>query len=299
MKRFSYIPLLTLVAVLSSCSASNLKAPSFDKEGSEVTSSDFASRYLEAVRDSELNDSSITLGDRSMKYSYSSYHSLVVKRDSKDAIKNEVVSTAKGENQYDYDSLVGKSVNESKEVGKGNDEESTTNYTQEFKQEYYYQMDFIDHNSGLLCINNKTKHYYLLDGSGANATVFDRYVKESLKNVFSAFDYYYNNLPNKDVLYYINNDKIFTCSISKQEDKTNGAYKLKRRIKIKIQVDLTDKKQAARVSYEESQEKNYTSAEGEYLKGDYVTEESKQYVDYSISANDISLSKISLTGYTH
>ena len=296
-----FIPMLALTALLSGCNlfGGGMKAPTFAKEGEEVSKySTFIQQFQDAYKDSELYDTESKLGDRVLKANSSQSSTEVLKRGKKEVRKTESTTTMKGESQFDTSNLVGKTTSESKGTEKRSDEEGTYSSTSTSKQEQYYQFQ----NKNLVLANAKTKEYRIQASSVSNK---DNYFDDLIRNSVASSSYIFQAyLPGteslaKDYLFYNNNDTIFTYSLNKEDEDTKSSsyYNVVTKTKLKVQIDLTNKKQAVRMSYEYKEEYTYKKDSGSYVDGDVLTQESKIYLDYTATAKDVNVKEVNLDDY--
>ena len=298
-----YIPVIALAALLSSCSLfGGMKAPSFAKEGDEVEYEEFAEAYMKAGEDSELADTESKLGDRVLKYTSSSSEVETWKRGKKELSKSEEQTTGKGEAQFDYGNLVAKITGESKYTEKSSDEEQTYSSTRTSKQEQYYQIGKYDGAKYLLLVNAKTKEYRgnMAVGTQDEEDVFDYSVRSSISSIAYFFRAYMpsSSSEREDYLFYVKDDVLFTYSYDNEDDYDSSEYKCTTKLKVKAQIDLTDKKQAVRLSYERKDEMTYTKDTGSYKDGDVVVIEEKTYAEYTVNAKDVNVKEVDLSDYT-
>ena len=301
MKKMRYIPMLALSALLTGCNlfGGGMKAPTFAKEGEEVSKySTFTQQFQEAYQNSEIYDTDAKLGDRILKSNSSQSSTEVLKRGKKEVRKTESTTIMKGEAQFDYDNLVGKMTSENKSTEKRSDEESSYSSTSTSKQEQYYQFN----NKNLVLANAKTKEYRIYASSVSNKdSYFDNVVRSSLSSSIYVFSAYLPSSDSaaKDYLFYNNNDKVFTYSLNKEDEdsKSSTFYTTVTKTKLKVQIDLTDKKQAVRVSYENKVEYTYKKDSGSYVDGDVVTEEDKIYVEYTATGKELTVKEVNLNDY--
>ena len=304
MKKMRFIPLLALVTVLSSCNGlggNAAKAPTFAKEGEEVTFSEFKQQLNVATNDSEISDTNSKLTDRLIKTSSSNTTTRIWNRGKTDLEKNESQTTSKGEASFDTNNLVAKMTAESKGTQKVSDQESTYSETSSSKQD---QFDKIKNVKYLIYANAKTKQYVAqtaVTGTTKDDALFDNLIRDSLSSLLYLFNMY---LPSstteaRDYLFHINNDTLFTFALTNEEEdsRSSGLYTLKTRTKIKVQLDLTDKKQAFRYSSESRVEYDYKKAYESYKADDVLTEDTKVYAEYTVSSKDVKVNPVDLSDY--
>ena len=121
MKKMRILPLLAALSLLTACNKGPVvKAPTFTKEGDQVTYAEFQTKLEAAYKASELYDDGMgelpALGDRVEKGSYSSSHIETVKRNKKEVRKEERAGSTSGEQLFDYDNLASKVTSNSKET---------------------------------------------------------------------------------------------------------------------------------------------------------------------------------------
>lgn len=301
MKKISFIPFIGLVALLSSCSLfGGGKAPKFSKEGDEVKYETFAEKYSEAYKNSEFSDTDSKLGDRTLKGTYYSSQSGSVKRGKKEISKGSSTRSEKEEMQFDYSNLVAKITSEIKDTSKSTTPEGSESETENSKKEMYYQFDKIEGTQYLVSANAKTQVYSKVTAAGEDKDkTFDYVARNQLTSPNSYFSRYAQSNEDfiKDTLWYVN-DSLFTYVYNKEDTDKEDKYKLETNIKLKAQMDMTDGKQAVRVSYEVKAVMTLTDDYGDYKDGDVVTTEQKVYVDYSISSKDVNVKEVNLDDYT-
>ena len=302
MKKISFIPFIGLVALLSSCSLfGGGKAPKFSKEGDEVKSEKFGELYLKAQEDSEFNDSKSKLGDRTLKGTFYSSQTENVKRGKKEISKSQLTTNKKEEMQFDYSNLVAKITGEVKYTGKSSAQDGSASLTQNTKSEAYYQFDKIENIQYLVSANAKTQVYSKVTAAGEDKDeTFDYFARNQLMEPMDYF-YDYANVRSedfvKDTLWYVN-DNIFTYVYNKEDKNTEDKYKVESNTKLKAQIDMTDGKQAVRVSYENKTVTTYSDDYNGHKDGDVVTSEQKVYIDYSISSKDVNVKEVNLDDYS-
>ena len=305
MKKLHLIPLLGLTALLASCSLFSAKAPKFASEGDEYSYEEFYDKLNQAQIDSELSDYDSKLGDRVLKSN--TYYSSVstIKRERKVIQKIERTQTLKEEGQFDYDGLVGKGNYEGKYTEKSKTPEGTGSTTSEQKIDYNYQFGQVGKFSSLVLANNKTKQYYVREtvtASNPDHKIFDSFVHSVIDNATYGFFMYLpgSKAEAKDYLFFVNNnDSLFTFSYNQEKDDgSTSAFDCLLIQKIKVQLDLTDKKQALRVSYESNEERTYLKDDNGNLEGDILTITEKRYEEYTINAKDVSVKAVDLDSYS-
>ena len=308
MKKMRFIPLLSLTAVLTGCSlfgGNGAKAPTFAKEGDEVTYTEFKQKLQEATNDSEIADESSLLTDRVVKASTSNSSTRIWKRGKTELEKSEEQNTDKGEASYDTNNHAAKSTAETKITRKSSDQQSTSSETSTAKQEVYYQIEKVKGYKYLIYANAKTNQYYTqtsISGSVTDDKAFDNLIRNNLNALYYIFN---RSLPNsdseaKDYNFHVNNDKLFTFSLTSEEEdsKSSQYYTLKTKTKYKVQLDLTDKKQALRYSRETKVEYDYKKSLDSYKVDDVLTEENKTYAEYTITAKDVKVNPVDISDYT-
>lgn len=304
MHKIKFIPTIALAVILSSCSLfGSGKAPKFDNEGDEVDKySDFYDRAMQAINRSEIMDSEARFTDRTIKTSFYESRVSSVKRDRKEISKSEYTMNVKGESQYDVDNLVGKLTEESKQTSKGNDQEGNGSYTYTAKGEGYYQFEKPNGSKALIYANTKTQQYSIresVSSSRKQENIFDDLIRSELNNLVNQF---YNYIPGssndaKDYLFYIKDDSLFTISLTKESSSSNENYDVVTKTKLKVQFDVTDKKQSLKVSSEIQNEYTYNSSENGHKKYDVQTENNINYREYTVSAKSINVSAIDTSDY--
>ena len=304
MKTIRCIPVMALAALLSSCSLfGGMKAPTFSKEGEEVTYEEFEEALDEALEYCEFHDEESNLGDRVIKASISQMTTDIWKRGKKEISKTEMQATDTGESQFDYSNYVAKSTDEIKDSEKNTNQEGESTRTNNINYENYYQFGTINSSYYLILVNAKTKEYYGLSQTSSNAKdfMFGNLIRSTFSYAYYSFSKYMPSSPltAKDYLFFNNNDTVFTYSENKEdEDKNSSFFNRSTKTKIKAQVDLTNKKQAIRLSYEYKEETEYKRDYEGYKDGDIVTSEEKYYVDYSFTAKEVTVNAVDLGNYT-
>ena len=304
MNKMRFIPLLALTALLSGCNLfGGAKAPNFVDSGDEVTFVQFKEKYLQAARDNELNDFESKLTDRVFKRSFSSTIVETIKRDKKEIsnVTNQMI--ASGESQFDVNNLTGKAVAEVKSTTKIQDAEEDGSATSTTKYESYAQFEKVSNALYLVNANAKTKEYTTYErvsGTLTKEVIFDNYMRDDLLSIMTPFnDYMPANLKDgSDNLFYNYDDIMFTYSKAKEsEDNSYAGYNEYNKFILKAQLDLTDRKQALRLSYENKIERTYKRNEDGHHKGDVLTREEKIYYDYTITAKDITVKPVDFSQY--
>ena len=306
MKKVRFIPLFALTALLSGCSlfgGGAGKTPKFDKEGDEVKYAKFTEALTEAYQDSELYDTDSKLGDRVIKSSTSYSESRTVKRGKKEVNKSTGTQTYKAESQFDYGNLTGKETAERKYTEKSTTQEGSGSSTSNEKLEYHYQFEKVDGTKSLVMANAKTKEYrsyQSVPSSKDEEDVFDSMVRSSISYVSYVFEAYLPSSSSaaEDYLFYNNNDLIFTYSYNDETSDKSDYYNVETTSKIKAQVDLTDKKQACRLSYEVTTVYTYKKDYNGYLEDDVVTSESKRYAEFTVNSKDVNLKAVDIDDYS-
>ena len=296
------IPVLAVIALLTSCNGSgSLKAPTFAKEGDEVKYNEFSTKYQEAVLENEFANLSISLKDRVAKFSYSSYDLSIRKRDNKEYYKDEAQTVGTGEEQFDYNNKVGKMVGEIKYTRKNTSPEGNINQTSNNKSETYVQFGNANGTPGLILLNVKQKTYSLYNNVADNEKNFDTFVRNELSmfaGEYSQFNMYLPDASNaRDFLFYIKDETQFTYASNKEDQINYEDYSSSSRLKLKAQIELADKKEAVRISYNYYEERTYRRNIDGFIKGDVETRESVSYIEYVLNAKDVNLQKASLDGY--
>ena len=302
--------MLALVSLLSSCNlfgGNKMKAPTFAKEGDEVEFTDYQAKLAAANENSELSDQESKLSDRLIKSSYATSETVVLKRGKTEVRKSETATQTKGEMQIDYSNLTMKETGETKGTYKRSDQEGSYNITANSKTENYGQFATISDVKSWVSANAKTKVYTVAGTlySGMDKDdYFDSLVRMQISNLSS---YYFEYEPDskeqaKDYLFYINNDVLFTISYNNEKDEETEEAAIYTKSKIKLQLDMTDKKQAVRVSVETEASKTYKKDGGysssAYKEGDVETTKYVEYYEATVSAKDVTVKEVDLDDYT-
>lgn len=302
MKKLRYIPLLALTAVLASCGL-NVKAPSFAEEGEEVSFVKFKEGLIKAESLSEITDIDYNLGDKVMKFSTSDTTIRTWKRGNKELAKQESQYVGKGESQYDVDNYVAKFVSEAKNTITITSQEGSSNQTSNQSYERYYQIESVKGSNCFVQVNAKTKNYFVTDkitSLNKRGDIFDNIVRGDMASIITQFEGQipYDQKSSKGYLFYNSDDIIFTIILNGEtEDTSTSTYKLRTQSKIKAQLDLTDKKEAFRLSYEVTHEYTYKTDYDNYASGDVVTEKTTEYMDTTISEKNVDLNNVDLGDY--
>lgn len=302
MNKIKCIPVLALAALLSSCSLFGAKAPKFADEGEQVDYTDFFNRYNDAYSNSELNDTNVKLTDRIIKTSNYEMNNSVLKRGNKEISKSEMTTNIKEESQFDVDNFVGKATSESKETMKGNNPEGNGSYSLSSKSENYYQFEKENSYTYLVKANTKTQEYRFVDqvsSSRKKDVVFDEKLRYEIVYFVELFYSYVpkTSFGSEDYLFYIKDDNLFTITLTKDETNNSSDYEYTFKRKLKIQLDLTDKKQALRISDETKTEYKYHINYDTYRDGDVVTTNQIMYAEYSVNSKNVNLSPIDVGDY--
>lgn len=306
MRKLRYIPIIALTALLSSCDlfgGNKMKAPSFAKEGDEVKYSEFKEKLQQAAQDCEFSDEESILGDRVEKVSTSQSEVRNWKRGKKEIEKSDEQRTSKGESQYDYDNLVAKATTESKVTTKSSSQTGSESSTSTYNTETYFQFDKISGTKYLIQADAKRMVYsgaISVSGKQTEEDVFDNLVRGDISVIYSYFMY---SIPSeqlaKEYLFHVNGDTLFTFSLDTDEDVENNAnYVYHTSTKLKAQLDLTNKKEVFRYSYEYKEEYTYNRDYDVYQEDDVVTVETKAYAEYTVNAKSVTVKPVSLENYT-
>lgn len=309
MKNIRLIPILLVLPLLSSCGAGG-NPPSFSKEGVEVDFEDFQDQLELASEESELN-MDVPLQDRITKGSYYSLNRNVQKRGGNEIYRSETISNSKAEFQLDFDNLVGKYVYEGKDVNKLVRPSDTSNSDYTYKDTIYYQFNKISRVDYFVTASVNQKNYSTNNVSISRDYHFNDFAASMIQWQLMNFNEY---KPSYEIdadgyLFYVNGETLFTYETSNErtEDIVNydSSYGTKNiRSKIKCQLDLTDRKQAVRISYEVTTEYTYQKdyygmSDRDYLAGDVVTNEERVYTDYYVDAQKVNVNPIDIDNYYH
>ena len=304
MKTIRYIPIFALTALLvTSCDMfSGNKAPSFSKEGDEVSYSDFKTRVQEAYEESEIFDTNARLGDRLEKISSSRSYVKTWKREKQEIEKTNSQLAMKGEAQYDADNLIAKLVSEMSYKDSSNTQEGKGSSTSESKTENYYQFSYIGGSKCLVNANAKTKRYssyYPVYRGATEESVFDEVSRADMTQVYEQFvsTIPYSQSDAKEYLFYINGDSLFTFIQNTDRETSDSNVTSKTKIKLKVQLDLSDKKQAFRFSHEQQVEETYKKNYNGHIEGDVTVETTKNYNEYTFTAKNITVKEVNLDEY--
>lgn len=303
MNKFKYIPVLALAALLTSCNLFGGKAPKFAEEGEQVEYSYFYDRCQQVAFDSELNDTNVKLTDRILKISNYESSNNVTKRDRKEIDKTESTHNSKSESQYDADNLVAKYTGEDNMSMKSSGPSGNGSFTLKNNSENYFQFEKENGSYYLVIANTKSQEYALYreasSSSSRQATIFDELVRYNILEIFESFRSYVpeSSSDARDYLFYIKDDSIFTMSLTKDETENNEYYEITTKTKLKVQIDITDKKQALRVSSESKIEYIYHINYDGHKAGDVVTENHINYCDYAVTSKNVNLSAVDVSNY--
>lgn len=302
MKKLRFIPLLAVIA-LTSCNS--MKAPSFENEGEEVKFDVYTQKLAEAQLANEVFDDSGILGDRSTKYSFSTYIVSSVRRNKSEISKTELTTIVTDDCQYDSDNFVAKEVYTEKVITKGKDQEGAESRESNSKTEYYYQFGKIGYVEYLLNINNTTKEYTKMNTAYSKEKSFDQLIREDFTNSLSKYGSY-APVTADDYTFYMKDDMVFTFLTTTEEEvelRTNilgkdTVYAIETtRKKIKGQINLTDKKEAVKISNEVTIETVYQADYEKYVEGDVKTNEVRLYIDFTSASRNININEIDIVDY--
>ena len=310
MKKISLVPFLLIVPLLSSCGLGMGQAPTFAKEGQEFDYEDFNDLLATASSESELNMYTVPLQDRDAKLNRYTFSNHSRKRNGKEIFKYEEISNSKIEYQFDYDSLVAKETFDYRRTIKNSDSTNLNNAELSQKGTEYYQFAKISGVFNFVEISSDNSTYHSIRQSNDKDDVFNVFAIETIDSYLREFySYKPANVYDADgYLFYVNDETLFTFETSRdrEEDlRINNVSYGKRVIKnkIKCQLDLTDKKEALRLSYEvntqETYSKDYYSGLNESIfAGDIQTSEERIYIDFSSTTKKISVNEVDLSSYT-
>lgn len=308
MKKIRLIPFLLVLPLLSSCGAGG-KAPTFAKEGVEYDYLDFNDQLQTARNESELGMLTVPLQDRIAKGTYYSLERTIQKRDNNEVYRREYISSSKAEYQFDYDNLVEKQVYEGKDTDKVIRPSDSSNEEYTYGDTVYYQFEKIARSDILVNISANQKTYSTMSTTSDKEASFNSFVINDILGQLSRFNEFYpsNKYDAEGYLFYVNDETLFTFEMSQQKDEDilisgqRFGYKTVKSV-IKCQLDLTDKKQAVRISHEISTEgtfeKDYIGmASQNYFKGDKETIEQRTYIDYYVDAQKLNVNPINIDDY--
>lgn len=302
MKKVRFIPLLAVLA-LTSCGS--MKAPEFDKEGDEVTFAVYQEKYQKAKIENEVYDDSGILNDRTLKINFSTSLVSSLRRNKSEIKKSERMTKSTSEEQYDYDNFVGKTVSNLSYTYKVKDEEGSESAEQNYKYETMIQFGKVNYVEYLLEANTATKEYSTINVGTSRESAFDNAVRQ---NFITVLEYYSLFAPStsEDYSFYVKDDLVFTFLTATEVEEELYTTILGRQVvyavettrtKIKCQINLTDKKEALRISSEVTKETQYEADANGFYDGDLETEENKTYVEFTSAAKNVNLSEIDIVDY--
>jgi hypothetical protein len=310
MKRIKFLPLLSVIGLLSGCSLLNqAKAPVFGTQGEEVKYTEFMNTYKNSIKNKDLDpETNRIFNDSIIKYTRSSISSSITKYDGKEVNKLESKSIIKGENQYDYRSLVAKTSVNGEASTVQTTPLGTSNTKQAAKQEIYYQFGYDGGVEALLAVDTKSKQYtqYIpYSNYDEESVIFNTLLRNQLFEMYSGFN---SECPQASgaangYRFFINNDDIFTYSLER-ETKSNGTSingqkysEIITKRKLKYQIRLENGKQHFMCSDETEVTTTITKAENGYKVGDVLIETEKRYEERELTSKDVSLKGIDTANY--
>ena len=310
MKRIKFLPLLSLVGLLSGCNLlSQAKPPVFGTQGEEVKYADFNKTFDNSIQGKEINpETNKILNDRIFKYIKSSISSSIVKNDGKEVKKEESKSVIKGENQYDYRSLVAKSMINGEASTIYTAPQGSSNTKQSVKYDIYYQFGYDGGVEALLAVDNKGKQYTQYAPYSTydeENVVFNSLIQQQLFDMYNGFNAERPQTSSaaSGYRFFINNDDIFTYSLER-ENKTYGTSingqkysEVVTKTKLKYQIRLEDGKQYFMCSNEVETTTTITKDANGYKQGDILIETQKNYEERTITSKDVSLKEIDISNY--
>ena len=311
MKKIKFIPSLALVCLLSACGttkAPSMAKPRFAKQGEEIASyEDFSNQYQTVLGESELSSDDFKMGDREMNSKTYIMESAIIKRNKKVFIDDSMTLYNETLNRFDGDNHIiatkGKNVSYGifKELDSTQEEESISN------ENTVHQESTVD---GKQCyvnadLNSKTysKGFELSDT--ASAEDYYNQMASAVVSVLKMTIFAFAPLDDVEDFKFYRNDKIFTWSsktikteeIKNSEDVVVGTAKLEG--EFKAQVDFTDGKASLKLVNITKSTSTFTSDYGDYLAGDILVNESKQYADISLVSKNVKISPVDISKFRH
>ena len=302
MKNIKIIPILALMALLSSCGNNvEVKAPAFDGNGDEVTYSVFQEKHNALiagdniyVKDSERH------GDRLSTTKQSSRSVTTETRGGKEISRQEEKVAISVALQSDYDASVAKVETSEKESITAKNAEGDASIIATAKREEYYQKQQVEGAETLVKANVTLKEYEAL-GSLLNPVTFDSIVNKDFGNAYT--NYFVSYYPQEsdltaDYKFYNYKDSRLTYSYKTVETETYESYTLKETIIVKAQLEGQKDKVSLKFSYETTEERTYTAATSSYAQGDIYKRDIKQYLECEYKVGNYSLKPVSTNGYS-
>ena len=301
MKNVKIIPILALMALLSSCGTNvEVKSPAFESNGDEVTYSVFGEKHTALiagdniyVKDSERH------GDRLSTVKQSSSSLITETRGGKEISRQEEKAAVSVTLESDYDASVAKVVSTEKELVTAKTAEGDASIVANAKREEYYQKQQVEGVETFVKVNATLKEYETV-GSLLNPTTFDSVVNKDFANAYS--NYFVSYYPEEsdltaDYKFYNYQDSRLTYSYKTVETETYESYTYKETTIVKAQLEGQKDKVSLKFSYENTEERTYTAATSSYAKGDVYKRERKQYLECEYKAGNYSFKPVSTNGY--
>ena len=311
MKKMNFIPSLALVCLLSACGttkAPSMAKPRFAKQGKEIASyEDFSNQFQTVLEESELSSADFKMGDREMNSKAYVMESEIVKRNKKVFTEESRTIYSETLNRFDGDNHIiatkGKTVSYwiFKELDSTHENESRSN------ENIVYQESTVDGKQYYVNADLNSKTYSNGFELSDTATAEDYYnqMASAVASVLKMTILTFVSLEDIEDFKFYRNDKTFTWSsktieteeIKKSEDVVVGTAKLEG--EFKAQVDFTDGKASSKLVIITKSTSTFTSDYGDYLTGDILVEEFKEYVDISLLSKNVKNSPVDISKFRH
>ena len=312
MKKIKIIPAVALVALMSGCTTNenfSMKKPSFTKQGSEVTYSEFTSNYLEAkskvdffnedayvAKDGTQSESSFIVVKDSLKDGKKTINSSIKKYLDKEETKFDVDNSVLSEKRThkEYKEAKGPSINDKKTYF------ADINTT--------YQPGKVENENMFLKVNELTKEYSpskFINETHTVEDVFTSLVYDTLTDLFSYNTLFDVEMSEEDQAKYkfYKNGTVFTCVRQTSEETENKTSDLvvwgTTTVKTyhKFQIDLKPGAVKAKAVFETSS-KTVSNIDNDNYPAGFVYEVSDiEYIDYSMAYKNVDLKAKDLSNY--
>lgn len=311
MKKIKFIPSLALVCLLSACGttkAPSMAKPRFAKQGEEIASyEDFSNQYQTVLGESELSSDDFKMGDREMNSKTYIMESAIIKRNKKAFAEVSIIRYGEALNRFDGDNQI--IANKGKTVTYGVDKECDSTRVDESRsnENTVYQESTVDGKQYYVNadLNSKTyskgfelsdtataEHYYNQMASAVVSMLMTATLVLLPSEAVEDFKFYRNGNT-----FTWSSETIETEEIKNSEDVVVGTAKLEG--EFKAQTDFIDGKFSFKLVTITKSTSTFTSDYGDYLTGDILINESKEYVDVSLVSKNVKISPVDISKFRH
>lgn len=288
-----------------------IKAPSFAKQGKEITQAEYKTNIIAAIKDNEFFKEDKDLSSKVIRQANCGKSVQKRVRDKKTYYSKEIMTSLNNYLQYDTNNLVAKLEQNAKSTAVVDSDDEESNQSEVTTLSLYAQQGIGDYQNKILEISDKELSFEVINeiGEGENAkTYLDAYAASYYVSVFNSAQlmhfaeatdtrpcHFYQNKNTFTVTYKEVHEEIFKEVVDGKEiDATQ--YQISR--EIKAQADLTNGSET--VKFSEKQTLVYLTL-ADYpgaKKGDVLEMEIVNYVDLSAVDKDVKVNKInSLENY--